>query len=107
MTANHGSVNIAVPGPNHSLRFYWAVNGTSTWHAETIAGGGSTFSAPSMTVNGNSVNIATVGSGLAEVLLGRQRHRHLAPRDRGGPGQRAVTTDDPPGTGIRPRAGSA
>ena len=63
MTANHGSVNIAVPGPNHSLRFYWAVNGTSTWHAETVAGGGSTFSAPSMTVNGNSVNISAVGAG--------------------------------------------
>jgi hypothetical protein len=62
MTANHGSVNIAVPGPNHSLRFYWAVNGTTTWHAETVAGPGSTFSAPSMTVNGNSVNIAAAGS---------------------------------------------
>jgi hypothetical protein len=41
MTANHGSVNIAVPGPNHSLRFYWAVNGTTTWHPETVAGPGS------------------------------------------------------------------
>jgi hypothetical protein len=62
MTVNHGSVNIAVQGPHHSLRFYWAVNGTSTWHAETVAGAGSTWSAPSMTVNGNSVNISTVGT---------------------------------------------
>ena len=37
MTVNHGSVNIAVQGPNDSLLFYWAVNGTSTWHAETVA----------------------------------------------------------------------
>jgi len=41
MTVNHGSVNIAVQGPHDSLRFYWAVNGTSTWHAETVAGPGS------------------------------------------------------------------
>ena len=41
MTVNNGSVNIAVPGPNHSLRFYWAVNGTSTWNPETVAGPGS------------------------------------------------------------------
>lgn len=34
---------------------------TSMWHAETVAGEGSTFSAPSMTVNGNSVNIAAMG----------------------------------------------
>ncbi|MGO8957782.1 MAG: hypothetical protein ACLQFR_10485 [Streptosporangiaceae bacterium] len=61
MTVNHNSVNIAVQGPNHSLKFYWAVNGTPTWHAETVAGAGTTFSAPSMTVNGNSVNIAAVG----------------------------------------------
>ena len=61
MTANHGSVNIAIQGPMNSLKFYWAVNGTPTWHPETVAGIGSTFSAPSMTVNGNSVNISAVG----------------------------------------------
>jgi len=38
------------------------VNGTATWHPETVAGVGSTLSAPSMTVNGNSVNISAVGS---------------------------------------------
>jgi hypothetical protein len=62
MTANHNSVNIAAMGPNHRLKFYWAVNGSTTWHPETVAGAGTTFSAPSMTVNGNSVNIAAVGS---------------------------------------------
>jgi hypothetical protein len=62
MTANNGSVNIAIQGPSTSLRFYWAVNGTTTWHPETVAGGNSTAAAPSMTVNGNGVNIGTVGT---------------------------------------------
>src|SRR3984885_12973253 len=31
MTVNHGSVSIAVPGPNDSLRFCWPVNGSATW----------------------------------------------------------------------------
>ena len=61
MTVNHGAVNIAIQGPNDSLRFFWAFNGTSNWHAETVAGPGTTFSAPSMTVNGNDVNIAAMG----------------------------------------------
>ncbi len=61
MTVNGNDVNIAVQGPNHSLKFYWAVNGTATWHAETVAGAGTTYSAPSMTVNGNSVNISAEG----------------------------------------------
>ena len=37
MTANHGGVNISVPGPHNSLRFYWANNGSATWHAEKVA----------------------------------------------------------------------
>ena len=61
MTVNGNSVNIAIQGPNHSLKFYWAVNGTATWHAETVAGAGTTYSAPSMTVNGNAVNISAEG----------------------------------------------
>ena len=39
MTVNHNSVNIAVQGPSNRLKFYWAVNGTTTWHPETVAGG--------------------------------------------------------------------
>jgi hypothetical protein len=39
------------------------VNGSSTWHPETVAGVNTTTSAPSMTTNGNSVNIAAVGAG--------------------------------------------
>jgi hypothetical protein len=40
MTGNHGAVNIAVPGPGNSLRFYWATNGSPTWHGEKVAGPG-------------------------------------------------------------------
>jgi hypothetical protein len=62
MTANHGAVNIAFLGPHNSLLFYWAANGSSTWHTETVAGPGSTFDVtPSIVVNGNTVNIAAVG----------------------------------------------
>jgi len=38
MTVNHNSVNISAVGPRGRLKFYWAVNGTSTWHPETVAG---------------------------------------------------------------------
>lgn len=61
MTVNHRAVNIAFQGPRNSLRFYWAADGSATWHTETVAGAGSTFSTPSMAVNGNVVNIAAEG----------------------------------------------
>ena len=37
MTVNGNDVNIAAMGPNHRLKFYWAVNGTPTWHSEQVA----------------------------------------------------------------------
>jgi hypothetical protein len=40
MTVNDNSVNIAAVGVADRLRFYWAVNGTPTWHGETVAGKG-------------------------------------------------------------------
>ncbi len=49
-------------GTDGSLMFYWAVNGTSTWNEEIVAGADTTASAPSMTTNGNAVNISTVGT---------------------------------------------
>jgi hypothetical protein len=62
MTNDINDVNIAVEGASHRLRFFWAVNGSSTWHPETVAGVNTTYSAPSMITNGNSVNIAAVGA---------------------------------------------
>src|SRR6516225_904426 len=50
--------NIAVQGPNHSLHFYWAINGVAGWNPEKVAGAGTTFSAPAMTNNGDTVDIA-------------------------------------------------
>jgi hypothetical protein len=41
MTRYLNAVVITVPGPHHSLRFYWAVTGTATWNPETVAGPGS------------------------------------------------------------------
>jgi len=71
MTANHGAANIAVDGANNSLMFYWAVNGSPTWNAETVAGAGTTNSPPSIAVIGNDVYITAIGSwpGWPEGLL--------------------------------------
>ena len=41
MTTNGNDVNIAAVGAGNSLRFFWAVNGTNTWHPETVAPKGS------------------------------------------------------------------
>ena len=37
MNVDGDNVNIAIQGPNNSLKFFWAVNGTPTWHPEVIA----------------------------------------------------------------------
>jgi hypothetical protein len=63
MTTDGNNVNIATDGASHRLRFFWAVNGSSTWHPETVAGNNTTYSAPSMITDGNDVNIAAVGAG--------------------------------------------
>jgi hypothetical protein len=41
MITDGTDVNIAVVGGGNSLRFFWAVNGTNTWHPETVAPRGS------------------------------------------------------------------
>jgi len=51
-----------VLGPGNRLRFYWAFNNTGTWHAEKVAGRGTTFSAPSIAVTSAGANIAAVGA---------------------------------------------
>jgi hypothetical protein len=48
MITSGNDVSIAFEGANHSLLFFWAVNGTATWHKQTVAGTGTAFSAPSM-----------------------------------------------------------
>ena len=56
-------MNIAAEGPANSLDFYWAFNGSSTWGPETVAGPGTTFSAPAITGNDGYANIAAEGPG--------------------------------------------
>jgi hypothetical protein len=36
MTTDGNSVNIAAEGASQRLDFYWAVNGSSTWHPEQV-----------------------------------------------------------------------
>jgi hypothetical protein len=56
------SADIAVQGPDNSLKFYWADNGSPvTWNVENVALTG-TYSAPSMAETGSSVNISAVGT---------------------------------------------
>src|SRR5271166_810423 len=59
-TAGNGVV-IATEGTAQNLKFYWATNGTATWHAETVAGKNTTYSPPSIVTNGNGVNIVAMG----------------------------------------------
>ena len=35
---NGDTTDIAIQGPNDSLKFFWANDGSSTWTAETVAG---------------------------------------------------------------------
>ena len=60
--------NIAVQGPNHSLHFYWAINGIAGWHPEKVAGAGTTYSAPSMLDSDSEVIIAVQGPNHSLVL---------------------------------------
>jgi hypothetical protein len=39
--ARPAAVNISAVGAGNRLKFYWAINGTPTWHPETVAGPGS------------------------------------------------------------------
>jgi hypothetical protein len=61
LTANDGAANIAVQGPDDSLVFYWADNGSTAWQTDTVAGAGTTFGSPAMAVNGGTVDIAAEG----------------------------------------------
>jgi hypothetical protein len=36
MTTDGNSVNVTARGTGQSLWFYWAVNGSSTWHPEQV-----------------------------------------------------------------------
>jgi hypothetical protein len=58
--ANGNSV-IAVQTADDGLRFYWNQHGTDNWYGEQVAGAGTTYSAPAITVVGNDVVIAAEG----------------------------------------------
>lgn len=60
MTVNGNVVNIVAQGPDNTLRFYWAANGSSTWHRETVASSVNNSTAPSITSNGNAANISDI-----------------------------------------------
>jgi hypothetical protein len=54
-------VGIVAQGPDNSLDYYWATNGTSTWHPELVGGYNTTYAAPSIAPDGNSAVVAAEG----------------------------------------------
>jgi hypothetical protein len=41
MILNDNAANITAAGTKGRLKYYWAINGTTTWHAEQVAPPGS------------------------------------------------------------------
>jgi hypothetical protein len=52
---------VVTQGPGNSLDFYWALNGTSKWHQETVAGPGTTYSAPAVIGIDDDANVVALG----------------------------------------------
>ncbi len=52
----------AAEGQDGLLNFFWAVNGQSFWHTETVRGPRTAYSAPAITVNGNFATISVAGA---------------------------------------------
>jgi hypothetical protein len=61
--ANAGGVDIAVQGNGNALDIYWAPNGSTTYDTGTVAGPGTTYSAPAMVLNGDGVDMTVAGPG--------------------------------------------
>jgi hypothetical protein len=68
MILNGNAVNITAVGFNSVLDYFWASNGSSIWHPETIAGENSAFFSPTMILNGNTVDV-TAANGRAGLIL--------------------------------------
>jgi hypothetical protein len=65
IAVNHGALTIATAGGTTAqtqLLFYWAADGSSTWHRETVASSVNNSTAPSITSNDNAANIADITS---------------------------------------------
>jgi hypothetical protein len=52
---------VTAEGPDHSLMFYWRDATSATWHQETVIGSNSTYSAPSIAVEGTTTILAVQG----------------------------------------------
>ena len=55
-----GGTVLAATGVDYSLWFYWAYNGTSTWHPQELSGPGTTFASPAMTTSSGTYEIASL-----------------------------------------------
>ena len=60
MTSAGGSMEIAATGADGSLWFYWAYDGTNTWHPQELSGPGTTIASPAMTTSSGTYEIASL-----------------------------------------------
>jgi hypothetical protein len=62
MTHSYGGIQIAAPGPGGSIMFFWAADGTATWHPEQVAGPGTMQGAPAMIAGHYTTEIAVTAT---------------------------------------------
>ena len=62
MTHSDDGIQIAASGPGDSLMFFWAVDGTNTWHPEQVAGPGTMQGGPAMVAGNYTEEIAVTAT---------------------------------------------
>jgi hypothetical protein len=60
VTADNAATEISAIGAGGSLWFYWAYDGTSTWHPQELSGPGTTFASPAMTTSSGTYEIVSL-----------------------------------------------
>lgn len=61
ITRVSGGTEIAATGTGGSLRFFWATNGSPTWHPEQVEVPGTTSTSPQMITSGSTIEIIADG----------------------------------------------
>jgi hypothetical protein len=59
--AGGNGTEIVAEGPNHQLEFYFNRDGKPTWYQSTVAGTGTTYSAPAIVVTSTGAEVAAEG----------------------------------------------
>ena len=62
MTHSYGGIQISAQGTGGSILFFWAADGTSTWHPEQVAGPGTMQGTPAMVAGNYTMEIAVTAT---------------------------------------------